>query len=184
MTQLSLAAAPALPPVAGPVMFCGLNSSTATADRDDPTIAKLARYVRSWGVELVEPPVKYREGGAGSRRYLLTRPGMVMTNLFSNRSTDPRGLLSAEVQTHFDEAGDLHFLREAARRCPTIVCAWGGPYGPKALGELVGARAKRVEEVLLADGHTLHMLALSQGGIPRHCLYLKGNLRPSLWRSP
>lgn len=184
MTQLSLTApAPAPPPVPGPVLWIGLNPSTATATADDPTIAKEQRFVRSWGLPLDVPAIAYRESADQRRRWILTRPGMVMCNLFSARSTDPRGLLDLEA-AHGTSFMDLMAIEDAAKIAGTVVCAWGGPYAPRALREVVAARADRVARRLQRIGRPLHVLALTKDGIPRHPLYLKGALRPVVWRTP
>ena len=56
-----------------PAMFVGLNPSTADEVRNDPTVTRCIGYAQRWG--------------AG---------GLIMTNIFAFRSTDPNGLLAIE----------------------------------------------------------------------------------------
>ncbi len=181
--SLSLFAAP-LPAIPGPVLWIGLNPSTA-ADRDangkwinDPTITREMGYVGRWSVPLVMPPVAYQESDDGKRRYVLVRPGMIKTNLFSLRSTDPRGLLDDEARS---QVQDVIAIKQTARCAGTVIAAWGGPYSPKALATRVAERARMVVRELRDEGIRIHALAFTSGGTPRHPLYLKGDLRPVEW---
>ena len=85
------------------VLVCGLNPSTADAERDDPT----SRRVIGFG-----------------RRERATR--LTMVNLYAARTTDPKGLKD------FDDpvgAANDRVIAEAARRAGLIVAAWGKPPG-------------------------------------------------------
>lgn len=189
MNQLPLTAAPALPSIPGPICWIGLNPSTAQ-DRDesgkwinDPTITREMRYCERWGVAPMLSAIGYRASADEARRYTLVRPGMVKANLFSLRSTDPRGLLR-EPLTPGDIEADINAVTEAADDAGTIVCAWGGPYAPRALANHVWVRARSVVSMLRKMDKPLHVLALTKDGHPRHPLYLKGALRPVIWRTP
>lgn len=76
-----------------------LNPSIATADGDDPTVAKIQRYSRRWGF-----------GGA------------IVTNLFAFRATDPKEMLAAA-----DPVGpDNDFaIVDCAMMAGRVICAWG-----------------------------------------------------------
>lgn len=135
--------------------FVMLNPSTATAYAVDPTVARCIGFAKRWGYG-----------------------GCIVLNLFALRSTDPRGLLECD-----DPAGPDNdaVIVECAGRAGVIVCAWGGPYSPKALGKLVRRRALMVR--CLLGGRTLHCLQTAKGGEPRHPLYLRGELSPVEWRA-
>ena len=80
-------------------MFVGLNPSTADETQDDPTVRRCLGFARAWGFG-----------------------GLMMTNLFGLRSTDPRGLLA--VDDPVGPGNDAAILAQA-RRCPLVVLAWG-----------------------------------------------------------
>jgi len=82
---------------AAPMVFIGLNPSTADASLDDPTIRRCIGFAR-------------REGCGG----------LVMLNLFALRSTDPVLLYPAANPVGTDN--DRH-IRE--RAVGTVVAAWG-----------------------------------------------------------
>lgn len=82
-----------------PVLFIGLNPSTADATTDDPTIRRCIRFASDWG--------------AG---------GLMMGNLFAYRATAPD-----DMKAQSDPIGpdnNRHLLR-LARRSHPVVCAWG-----------------------------------------------------------
>lgn len=135
-------------------VFLMLNPSTATAYAPDPTVARCIAYAKRW-----------RHGGC------------VVLNLFALRSTDPQGLLAVA-----DPCGPENdrLIAEHTAMIDVVVCSWGGPYSPKALGALVRTRAVRVKRLLA--GHPLRCLATAKGGEPRHPLYLRGDLMPVEWR--
>lgn len=120
----------------GRVLFIGLNPSTADETVDDPTCRKEHGFTARWGFHFA--------GSHGARldetrrhRLHLWRGAYDKVNLFSLRSTDPCGLLCDEAPSA--QENDETILR-LARAASLVVCAWGGPYQPKALRELVAAR--------------------------------------------
>lgn len=127
-----------------PVMFIGLNPSTADAEMDDPTIRRCMRFAQDWGFG-----------------------GLVMTNLFAYRSTDPRNLSLAEDPIGPD---NNQWIETMSLSCDLVVAAWGnhGSY-------LNRSSAMRS---LFPD---LHCIQLNRSGEPAHPLYLKGTLRPKRW---
>jgi len=127
------------------VMMIGLNPSTADASRDDPTIRRCIGFARDWG--------------AG---------GLVMTNLFAFRATDPSDLRRAA-----DPVGPRNdwWIRRMGRLCPTIVAVWGNE------GTLQRRSAKLRER--LTD--RLHVIRLNRSGEPAHPLYLPSGLQPTPW---
>src|SRR4051794_19883643 len=131
--------------------FVMLNPSTADETADDPTVARCTRRARTWGYG-----------------------GLVVTNLFAFRTTDPAGLRSAP-----DPVGpeDDAAIVEAARASALVVCAWGnhGAYR---------GRASAVLALLDGLGTTPHHLALARPSEPAHPLYLGYSLVPVPARTP
>ena len=93
---------------------------------------------------------------------------LVVTNLFAYRSTDPRALTGCP-----DPVGpenDAWILR-AVRQTEHTVCAWG-------VHGALQDRQTVVLRLLRPFADRLWMLRLSQGGFPRHPLYLLRTLQP------
>ena len=81
------------------VLFIMLNPRTADANVDDATIRRCISFAARWG-----------------------KGGIVVGNLFTLRSTDPKGLFR-----HRDPVGpenDGHLERPAGE-CETVVAGWG-----------------------------------------------------------
>lgn len=97
---------------------------------------------------------------------------MIYVNTNPFRATDPkqatRNIPSPEIMTE----NDTH-IRFAVAEADLVICAWG----TKALP----CMADRMLGVLWAQ-KPLYVLELSKDGIPKHPLYLKGDLQPALWR--
>lgn len=91
-----------------------------------------------------------------------------VTNIFALRSTDPKAL-----RKHADPVGPENDeqIVSSARVCHLTICAWG------THGTLQGRGAK-VLRLLRAWGIKPHALAFAKSGIPKHPLYLPGDLRP------
>ena len=132
-----------------PQMFIGLNPSTADETNDDPTIRRCIDFSKRWG--------------AG---------GLVMTNLFAYRATNPL------VMLHFPgdpigEENTLGHLRAIADGClERPIAAWGN-------NALKWKKGRRVEEV--RKGWPLDCLRATKEGQPEHPLYLPSRLRPVPW---
>lgn len=136
----------------GPVVnFLMLNPSTADETKNDATVERCQRRALAGGFA-----------------------ALVVTNLFSLRSTDPSGLLCG-VPNH--AANDAYILANA-RAASLVVCAWGS-HG--ALGRLVVERAAAVVAKLGAAGVGLHCLRLNGDGQPGHPLYIPFDVRPTPW---
>lgn len=127
------------------VMFIGLNPSTADENIDDPTVRRCITYAKDWGYG-----------------------GLLMTNIFAYRSTDPKGLLGCEdpVGSDNDKA-----LLECYQQAGIAIAAWG------VHGTLLG-RDSHVKTLL----PKLHYLKLTKDGHPGHPLYLPKTLKPILWQ--
>lgn len=89
---------------------------------------------------------------------------IMVRNLYALRATDPR-----ELWRHPCPAGPDNdsYLLEAVDE-PITVCAWG----------VNGRRGDAVINALSDAGAALHYLELTKAGIPKHPLYLRGDLRP------
>lgn len=87
------------PDVNNTCLWIMLNPSTATPDRDDPTVRKCQEFARRWGKLNVE-----------------------VVNLFGLRSTDPRGILA-----HDDPVGveNINHIHNAIIGAGLIIVAWG-----------------------------------------------------------
>lgn len=154
------------PPPHGPVLWCGLNPSTAGAWVNDLTTEKIGEFTRRspWG----------RRGGRQERgadeehdvvfgvyRYLLWRPGFELVNLFAKRATNP-----TELRTHAFPVGARNdeVIRAALSRAVALVVAWGHD------GEHHLARVAQVVELLEAKPRGLPLLCLgtTKDGHPCH----------------
>lgn len=129
----------------GTVTFVGLNPSTADETTDDPTIRRCIRFARDWGFDR-----------------------LVMVNLYALRSTDPRGLWTAD-----DPVGpeNDHALSLAFGGSNKIIAAWGAH-----------ARANRLAQ--FADtfaGWQFWALGVTKDGAPRHPLYMRADSIPVLY---
>jgi hypothetical protein len=125
--------------------FLMLNPSIADSSIDDQTIRKVTGYARYWG-----------------------HGGIVVTNLFAFRSTDPAGL--SRVADPVGPDNDRHVI-EAATSSALVVAAWGAHPG-------IEGRVRDVRRMLADAGISLHCLALTKGGHPGHPLFLRGGLKP------
>jgi hypothetical protein len=125
--------------------FLMLNPSRADAVDNDPTATRCIGYSKAWGYG-----------------------GLLITNIFALRSTDPAALKSAADPVGPDN--DRHVV-EVARSSSLVVAAWGAHPG-------IEGRVRAVRRMLADAGVTLHCLALTKGGHPGHPLFLRGGLVP------
>jgi hypothetical protein len=127
--------------------FVMLNPSTADAESDDPTIRKCIGFAQQMGY-----------------------CGIVVTNLYAYRATDPADLKRAGYPAGPENDA---YLERAAKNMSvdTMVCAWGA----EARGM---SRPTEVLSLLRKLGVKPHALALTKDGIPRHPLYLPYTSRP------
>lgn len=130
------------------VNFVMLNPSTADAFQLDPTNRRCVGFAREWGFG-----------------------GVVTTNIFAFRSTDPKGLRTA---TDPIGAENDAFIVDAAQSCDVVIAAWG-THGA------LGGRGDEVRELLRGAGVPLSVLRVTAGGHPSHPLYLPAALRPVAW---
>ncbi len=123
------------------VMFVGLNPSTADETMDDPTIRRCIAFAKDWGYG-----------------------GLVMTNLFAYRSTDPAVMKVASDPVGPANDGWLSMLSENAG---IVIAAWGTHGTHQQRNAVV---CKLIPE--------LHCLRQTKGGHPGHPLYLPKTLQP------
>ena len=97
---------------------------------------------------------------------------LYVANLFSLRSTDPRALRTDAYAEGDPE--NRHYITVLAMRSALVVCAWG------AHGSLRG-RSTTIVDMLTAANVDLWTLGLTQGGQPKHPLYLSATLEPKRW---
>lgn len=129
--------------------FVMLNPSTADQFQDDPTVSRCQVRARELGFN-----------------------GLVVSNIFAWRSTDPWALydLSDPVGPDNDD-----WIRTSANDSTLTICAWGGH------GKLHD-RGRQVESMLRICGFKLHNLRLSKiTGEPGHPLYIGYSVKPVLW---
>src|SRR6185436_7280733 len=118
------------------VNFIGLNPSTADDRTDDPTIRKCIGFAK--------------RNGYG---------GLVMTNLYAFRSTNPSALLRAG---NFIGPDNDKLIANEKVYCGAIVAAWGSHPATKG-------RALFVRRML---GWNLLCLGITKNGSPKHPLYV------------
>jgi len=126
--------------------FLMLNPSTADEVKLDPSCTRARDYALRWGFG-----------------------GLLVTNLFAWRATDPEEMKAARDPV--GRGNDRAILR-AAREAAIVVCAWGN-HGSHL------ERAVQVRRIL--NGIPLHALHMNGSGEPAHPLYLSGALRPRRW---
>ena len=132
----------------GPMVnFIMLNPSTADAIEDDPTIRRCIGFARSWG-----------------------HGGIIVTNLYAWRATNPRRLRDKIKFGNEREAighNNASFILQHAKESQLVVAAWGTH---------AGIRGKGVLAELQARGIFPQALRLTAAGDPCHPLYLPGEL--------
>jgi len=124
------------------VNFCCLNPSTADENNNDPTVRRCIGFAESWGYG-----------------------GMVMTNLFAYRATDPGVMKLADNPVGPD---NNHWIEKESSGAGLTIAAWG------THGKYMG-RDLHVLRTLLTRPH---YLSLNQNTTPQHPLYLKKTLTP------
>jgi hypothetical protein len=132
-----------------PVLFVGLNPSTADVENDDPTIRRCMRFARDWGYG-----------------------GILMGNLFALRATDPREMLAAP-----DPVGERndYWLRHLASLAGIVVAAWGAHGTHQGRAQAVvdsGALGSFTVLGLTKDGHPRHPLYMPAACRPLNPLTL------------
>lgn len=130
------------------INFLMLNPSTATERENDPTVEGCERRAREWGFG-----------------------GLIVTNLFAIRATDPREMLKYLAP---DGPANDHFILEAAREAAAVVAAWGNHGGNQN-------RSTRVRDMLREHGIKMDCLFINKSGEPKHPLYVARSIKPTPW---
>ena len=131
------------------INFVMLNPSTADEVANDPTVERCERRARMWNYG-----------------------GLIVTNIFAWRSTDPGELrrIDDPVGPDNDQA-----LVESAHRAQLVVCAWGNHGSHRG-------RSAEVRALLARHGIACHALRVSEKtGEPWHPLYLGYDIQPQPW---
>jgi hypothetical protein len=125
----------------GLMHMIALNPSTADERQDDPTLRRVKSFAHLWGYG-----------------------GIIMTNLFAFRSTDPK-----IMRTQTDPIGSENnrLLLETRDRCPFAIAGWGNHGAFMDRGNWVRQNIR-----------DLHCFRLTQAGQPEHPLYMPGNIKP------
>lgn len=129
--------------------FLMLNPSTADEFKLDPSCTRARNYASRWGFG-----------------------GLIVTNLFGWRATDPGEMKAARDPVG---RGNDRAILQAAKEAKVVVCAWGN-HGAHL------ERADRVVESLRRNGIALSYLKLNGSGQPAHPLYLPAILEPAPWK--
>lgn len=133
--------------------FIMLNPSTADEVNPDPTITRCVNFARSWN-----------------------HGGIVVTNLFAFRATEPGEL--AEVADPCGPDNEEHIV-DASMAADLVVCAWGAYAGSSwAKRKGLTTRGNAVRRLLDSMRREPHVLRYTKSGEPGHPLYLKADLRP------
>ena len=97
--------------------------------------------------------------------------GFAVANIFAWRATDPRVMRAAADPVG---SGNDAAIAVLAAWAGTVICAWGSH------GLHLG-RGRTVEVALRGAGHPLLHLGLTQGGQPKHPLYIGYHCQPRVW---
>lgn len=99
---------------------------------------------------------------------------LVVVNLFGLRATDPAALARADMP--IGNPDNDQAIRIAVAQSAQVIAAWGtkGAYRN---------RAAIVVQLITGElGADLYALEVTNGGYPKHPLYVKGNTAPILYR--
>lgn len=137
-----------------PLLWIGLNPSTADEMNDDPTIRRVRGFSRSTPAT----------GG-------IEFDGVLIANLFPLRSTDPRGLKSDDLDRWHDL--NLLFIEQMAAESFRIIVGWGRHGAP---GRVARDYARDVLGVLRRVAPLrIYCLGRNSDGTPKHPLYLRAD---------
>jgi hypothetical protein len=128
-----------------------LNPSTADERSNDPTVERCQRRALALGCG-----------------------GLIVTNIFAYRSTDPAALYKLADPVGPDNNSNI--LQAASTPNALVICAWGRHGALKQ-------RGAEVEQYLRGASVPLHVLALNDDGSPSHPLYLPYERQPQEWKA-
>lgn len=121
------------------VNFLMLNPSTADENIEDPTIRRCMGFARDWGYG-----------------------GLMVTNIFAYRSTDPKALYKVPDPTG---PANNEYILKTAKACAVVVCAWGEHGAHQGRGAIV-------HKLLREAGIATRCLEKNASGEPKHPLYV------------
>ena len=103
--------------------------------------------------------------------------GLIVTNIFAWRSTDPRVLktLANPVGDKTDRYKTDGYIFAATYQASMTICGWGDH------GKLID-RGMIVARMLRAERFPLHYLNLNKSGHPTHPLYIGYEVQPKEWK--
>lgn len=127
------------------IHFVLLNPSTADDTTNDPTVERCQR-----------------------RADMMGYGGLIVTNIFAFRSTDPKELKKCREPIGF--CNDSHIM-DAARLCKETIVGWGKH------GEYLD-RGRRVLDLLKFWKIPVGALKINKGGTPAHPLYISYDVKP------
>lgn len=125
--------------------YCMLNPSTADEKENDPTIERCVR-----------------------RAQLMGYGGIIITNIFALRSTDPKAL--KKVRDPVGWENDKYII-DATTLCKMTICGWG-KHGS------LHSRGEKVLETLKFWGNKVYALRVNKDGSPAHPLYIGYDVKP------
>jgi hypothetical protein len=144
-----------------PLVICGLNPSTATAELNDATIRRELGFAKRWGCGR-----------------------LVKVNAYAFRATDPKVMLRA-AKTGVDIVGPendrciVDAIRDAMVADGIILAAWGANIDPvrqAALSLMLSVRT-------MTNSFPV-CLGVNKDGSPVHPLYVPYDREPVPWRCP
>lgn len=137
-----------------PLLICGLNPSTATADEDDATIRKESKYATRWGCGR-----------------------LLKVNAYDYRTRDPDELFRASrqgipIRTPENEETILRLVASTRAASGILLVAWGRRIEPS-----------RQRELAAVFGGA-YCLGTNKDGSPVHPLYQRDDAELMRWRPP
>lgn len=127
-----------------PILFIGVNPSTADAEQDDATIRKMIGFTAAWGYS-----------------------SFLVGNVFAYRATDVR-----ELATVPDPSGgteNINHLRAMIDECEFVVPCWGNE---SKVPRRLHAHFHIVRMMLRLYQKPVYTFGLTQSGDPKHPLML------------
>ena len=139
-----------------PMVFIGLNPSTADEVVNDPTVERMERRARSYGYG-----------------------GLIVVNIFAFRATEPEDLKdSAEAGIDVIGRDNDMAIVSAMIKAGIIVCGWGTHGGYMDRGRIIKNLLSDSREI---NGIVTH-LGLTKNGHPKHPLYISYRTKPTAWK--
>lgn len=127
-------------------MFIGLNPNTADETQDDPTIRKCIGFAKLWGFA-----------------------GLLMTNLFAFRATQPKDMMAQERAVGEE---NLAWLHRGAKDAGIVIAAWGTNGSFRHQDRVVESHIKHLA------GKQIMCLRTTKDGYPEHPIYVPYETTP------